>query len=159
MALPTLATAAALADWVGEAAFAGADERRATGALRMASALVRRETGKDWTDPANPAALINPVPEPVEVVTLQAAARAYVNPEFLTGDRIDDGQVFRKLDEAGLYLTASEKDLLAPLSGRAFGGLGTVSTTRGESMPSDLRDDWAEAESRSGLPWLGEPRW
>lgn len=140
MALPPLASVEQLADWLGEPISDAPDISRAGGALRTASALVRRETGRTWVDPDNPKVLNGQVPEEAEIVTLQAAARGYTNPDALTSERIDDAQVARKVEEAGVYLTASERDLLAPLAGRAHQGLGTVSTFRGDTPP--VWDSW-----------------
>ncbi len=136
MALPSLATVPQLSDWLGEPITEALDVSRAEGALRIASALVRRETGKTWVvSDSTPAALVDPLPDAVEIVTLSAAARGYTNPEALTSERVDDAQVSRKVDEAGVYLTASERDLLAPLAGVPHRGIGTVGTYRGDVPP------------------------
>jgi len=138
MALPAFATVQNLADWLGEPITDTGDISRANGALAMASALVRTETGKQWVD--EHASLVNPLPDALSLVTLQAAARAYSNPEGLTSERVDDAQVSRKVDEAGVYLTASERDLLTPLAGRPHRGLSTIATHRGDFAP--MSDDW-----------------
>lgn len=133
-----------LADWLGETIEeSSADYKRAKGALRMASALVRTETGKDWTN--GQGGIEESIPEALELVTLQSAARGFMNPRGQTSDNesIDDyitGGRFL-VEESGIYLTSSERSMLAPLSGRRFGGIGTVSRTRGESAPwGDLGD-------------------
>lgn len=130
-ALPPLATVENLADWIGEAIEANsADFKRAEGVLRMASQLVRRETGKPWTAADN--TVVDPLPDDVSLVVVQAAARTYLNPEHLDQRRIDDAYASQKVQEAGVYLTASERALLIPYSGSPFGGLGTITTTRAD---------------------------
>lgn len=132
--LPALASVEALSDWIGEPIPAdSADWKRARGVLRMASELVREETKRQWLDPENLASLQPRLPDPVELVTLQAAARSYLNPEHLEQERGDDWYGSRKVQESGVYLTQSEKSLLQPFAGARHGGLGVVSTTRADT--------------------------
>lgn len=140
-ALPPFATVDDLSDWIGEP-ISGDDETRAGGVLSLASALVRRETERTWVTESGD--LADPLPEPLRLVTLACAARGYLNPEAHVDESLDDYRGRRLVQEAGLYLTASERDLLAPLAGRPHQGLGTVSTTRGERAPFDLA--WREGE-------------
>jgi len=142
--LPPFAKVEDLADWLAVPIDeSSADYKRAKGALRMASALVRSETGKQWVDDDNK--LVDPLPEQLELVTLQAAGRGYMNPLSQTSDNesIDDyitgGRYL--VEESGIYLTGSERSMLVSLSGRAFGGIGTISRTRGESAPLGMTDD------------------
>lgn len=150
MALPLLADVTALSDWLGEPITEMGDVKRAEGVLRLASALVRRETGKAWATDDEPPVLVSPLPEALALVTLQCAARGYTNPDGVQRERIDDHDVSYRGDEAGLYLTASERDLLAPYSGAMNQGLSTVATSRGERGHWDLglRD-----EERLLPPW------
>lgn len=148
-ALPSFATVAELADWLGESITAeSADNKRAEGALRMASALVRTETGKSWCDSSG--VLLADLPDALGLVTLQAAGRAYVNPDGLTSERVDDAQVSRKVEESGVYLTSSERDLLQPLAGRAHRGMSVVRTYRGDYGP--MGDELAWLVNGPDLP-------
>lgn len=58
------------------------------------------------------------------------------------------------VDEAGLYLTASEMqtldDLVADQS-PLIGGLGVISTTRGEHASQDMSPYWSEDDGRPGF--------
>lgn len=142
MPTPTpLASADDLADWLGETIPAG-DSARAEWALRAASALVRRETGKTWLDDNGD--LVDPLPDDVIVVTLACASRGFVNPQGASdvSESVDDyshrEQV--KVDEAGFYLTESEKQLLGTLTG-ANSSIGTISTYRGDLRPVPCDED------------------
>lgn len=142
MSLPPLATVDDLIDWIGEPISEATDLTRAEGTLALASALVRRETERTWVD--DEGNLAANLPDDVRLVTLACAARGYLNPEGVVDESIDDYRGRKIVQEAGLYLTASERDLLAPLAGRPHQGLGTVATTRGERAPFDLA--WEEGE-------------
>lgn len=137
MALPAFAEVSNLADWLGEQITEPGDVTRAQGVLRLASALVRRGTKKPWTDENGH--LLPDLPDDLQLVTLAAAARGYTNPEANTLEGVDDGQVQRKVEESGVYLTKSEQGLCDALRGATHSGLSTVSTTRGESAPHSLR--------------------
>lgn len=141
-ALPPLATVDDLVDWIGEPIEGDADVARAGGVLSLASALVRRETERSWVEEGG--GLASNIPDDVRLVTLACAARGYLNPEGMVDESLDDYRGRRIVQEAGLYLTASERDLLAPLAGRPHQGLGVVSTTRGERAPFDVA--WREEE-------------
>lgn len=136
MAAPaTLAGVEDLADWLGEPIATGTDdEKRAALCLRMASALVRKESGQTWL---NDDGSLKPVPEEAFTVTLYCASRVYDNRNAQTSGGLDDYSEGWKVDESGAYLTATERRSLASLrSSNTFGGLGTVATTRGEA-PAD----------------------
>lgn len=144
MAAPiSLAGVPDLADWLGETIVS--DDKRAGWALRAASALVRQETGKSWLD--DDGTLVDPLPDDVAVVTLACAARGYVNPRGVTdaSEAVDDynhrEQV--RVDEAGFFLTESEKQILGALTG-ATSSIGTISTERGDlcPVPCDDEDEW-----------------
>lgn len=147
---PLLAHPWELADWIGEPITGEADERRAEMCLRMASALVRSEVGRPLTD--------TPPPEAAVMVTLYCASRIYENRENLSRESIDDWSGERVVAEAGAYLTASERNLLAPLRGeRRFGGLGVVATTRGE-LPTAT--GWVPTGTPGvEFPWYGPAPW
>lgn len=142
MGKPAYATVQALGEWLGEPV-EQADQARAERLLRAASNLVRSYAGIDW--PTGEA------PDEVEDITLAAAARYYTNPEAETNwtrqidDAMDGGG--RKVEESGLYLTASEKQTLKRLVERqtnATFGLGTLATSRGEYFPHRMLVDDGE---------------
>ena len=147
MTLEPLATVSDLSGWVGEPIPEGtADWTRAEWALRAASALVRSHTERTWADPDES------VPEQVVTVTLQAAARSYTNPEGWGNERLDDwGAGQRPVEEWGIYLTASEKAILADHRPNKPRGLGAISTHR-----EPLRDPWAglvPTPDGQPIPW------
>lgn len=148
MAEPTpLAMVEDLSEWLGEPIVEDADQKRAAWALRMASELVRQEADRpdEWgSDGA--------VPEPVRLVTLQAAARGYTNPESWRDERTDDwGGSGRPLSEVGLYLTATERRMLAPYRAKKPAGIGVIATTRTpERVPLS---GWVPTEGGPLFPW------
>jgi hypothetical protein len=135
-----LAQVEELSDWIGEPIESDADRKRAELCLRIASALVRTETGKKWDD-ANAT-----IPDAAVMVTLYCASRVYENREAETQSGVDDWQTSQRVLEAGAYLTASERRMLSALNRPQFRGLGTVSTTRDEIpevngwVPTDTPD-------------------
>jgi len=141
MAMPTaLARVEDLSDWLGEPITEEVDIKRAQLALRMSSALVRRESGRNWLA-EDQSTVAFPLPDDVTLVTLTVAGRGYSNPEGWEDEAVDDWRGRRDLTEVGMYLTPSEKALLAPFAGTKFRGLGTVATTRGPVFDID-RETW-----------------
>lgn len=136
MAAPaTLAGVTELADWLGEPIVAdSADEKRALLCLRIASALVRKESGQTWVGADG--LLVDPVPEDAVMVTLYCASRVFDNRNAQTMGAIDDSREGWKVDEAGAYLTESEKRMLSAFKSSSFRGLGTVATTREDTAPA-----------------------
>lgn len=141
----TLATVDDLADWLGEPiAVNSVDERRATLCLRLASSLVRAETGRDWLDERGD--LLDSLPDAARMVTLYCASRVFENREAATRGSIDDFDQGWKVDEAGAYLTLSERRMLSGLHASASRGIGSVGTTRdgtyaaGMWVPTDTPD-------------------
>lgn len=128
MATPTpLAGVHELAEWLGEDITEGtADGKRALLCLRMASALVRDEAGRTWL--TSEGELDSP-PDVAVMVTLYCAGRVYENREAQTRGGLDDLSESWKVEEAGAYLTASERRQLAALRG-GVAGLFTIGTTR-----------------------------
>jgi hypothetical protein len=126
---PTLAGVTDLADWLGEGIVAESPEgKRAVMCLRAASALVRKETGRTWLE-ANDA--LAEVPDDVVMVTLYCASRVFDNRNAQTRGGLDDYSEGWKVDEAGAYLTATEKRMLSGFRTNGNGGgLGVVATTR-----------------------------
>lgn len=152
MAAPVaIATVQELADWIGAPIEPDTpDYRRAELCLRIASSLVRTEAGRTWLDPEG--ALIVPVDENAVMVTLYCAGRVFDNREALTREGIDDWSGSMRVDEAGAYLTATEKRMLSHLGGSSFGGLGTIATTRGDYAPST--GGWVPTDTPNVLfPW------
>jgi hypothetical protein len=125
--LPPLAYVDDLVGWLGEPISESADVARAEGALGLASSLVRKEAGLTWVTAG---ALDSPLPDEAVQVTLACAGRGYTNPEAEVDGSLDDSRSRRIVQEAGLYLTASERSLLASLAVTPHRGLGTVQTTR-----------------------------
>lgn len=132
MASPSLATVAELSDWLGEPITEGTSEyKRAEMCLRAASVLVRAESGRTWLDDTT-GDVVDPLPDAVRMVALYSASRVFDNREGQNRWNVDDAGGGWKVDEAGAYLTASEKDSLGRFAQRRHRGLGTVSTTRGD---------------------------
>lgn len=130
-----LAGVTELADWIGDAIPADtASSKRALLCLRLASSLVREEAGRTWLN--SDGTLVTPVPEAASLVTLYCAGRIFDNREAQTRGGLDIYSEGWKVDEAGAYLTASEKRQLAGFKTRAFGGLSTVTTTREPEGPN-----------------------
>ncbi|MCT1430571.1 hypothetical protein M3G50_07365 [Brachybacterium muris] len=149
MAEQTLATVQELADWIGDPIQADSpDYKRAELCLRAASALVRAEAGRTWITEGD---IVQDVPENVRMVTLYCASRVFDNREGQNRWNIDDAGGGWKVEEAGAYLTASEKDTLAGYAQRRHGGLGTVSTTRGDCGPSVA--GYVPTEDGPPFPW------
>lgn len=124
-----LATVAELGEFLGETIADGtAEGKRAGWCLRVASGLVRDETGRSWLNEAGEVAA--DVPETVVNVTLYCASRIFDNREARTQAAIDDATEGFKVQEAGAYLTATEKRQLAGIRDAGQTGLGTVTTTR-----------------------------
>lgn len=141
----TLASVDDLADWIGESIPSGSvEERRAIMCLRSASALVRKESGRTWLTDAG--SLVDPLPDDVSMVTLYCASRVFDNRNAQTRGGLDDYTEGWKVDEAGAYLTATERRMLSPFRSPSLGGLGVVSTTRVEPrtysglVPTDTPD-------------------
>jgi hypothetical protein len=129
--LPLLASVTNLSDHIGEAIPPNTpDSKRANGALRAASNLVRRETGKSWIDPNDQTKADPTLPEDLWIVVMDAAGRKYLNPEGFEQEREDQWYGSRKVQEAGVYLTATELATCESYLRPANRGLGTIQTTR-----------------------------
>ena len=118
-----LATVVELADYIGDPIVDEVDVKQAEALLKAASALVRGAARQpEWNDIV--------VPDTAKYVVLACAARGFLNFEGWTGEAVDDWRGSgRKVDEAGLFLTATERATLAGLR-PAKPVLGTVSTYR-----------------------------
>lgn len=145
-----LADVDALSDWLGEPITEVEDITRAGSVLTAASVLVRNFTGKTWLTDAG---VIDPdLPDDVLVVTVQVAARGYTNPEGWRDERVDDwaGQG-KPVPEAGLFLTASERSILAGHRAAKPAGIGVMATTRRESVPA--LDSYVPTDGGTWIPW------
>lgn len=150
------ATVAELAEWIGEDIDeTSADGKRAAIALRLASNRIRAYTRQEWSDAAGS------VLEDLQDVCITCAGRLYTNPNAETqwtrqiDDAMDGGS--RKVDEAGAYLTASEKETLDRLvadQSPVIAGLGVLNTGRGEQEPIDLRRAWDDDEYGTPVLWM-----
>lgn len=125
-----------LAAWVGQDI--AADDPRARALLMAASIRVRRYVGPSvcdaWDAAGEPSTPPVPIPDVVSSVTVQAAARVWINPQGLTTEANDDyTRRFGDDAKSGLYLTEDEKaDLSEFRTQPGGGGLAVLSTTRGE---------------------------
>lgn len=149
MAQAPLADVTALADWLGEPIVEAVDVKRAESVLRAASSLVRRFTDKAWLTDAG---VVDPaMPDDVAIVTIQVAARGYSNPEGWANEAADDWRGGgRVVDEAGLFLTASEKAVLSAHVAARTSGIGIISTTK-VSAPSTA--GWVPTVDGPPFPW------
>ena len=146
-----LAGVTELADWIGEPIDAeSADGKRALMCLRLASALVRQESGRTWLE--DDGQLVTPVPEQAVMVTVYCASRVFDNREAQIQGGLDDSQAGWKVEESGAYLTATEKRMLAGFRAAGRTGLGTVATTRGEGPIAGT--GWVPTDTPSVyFPW------
>lgn len=146
MALPALADIDALEAWTGDTI--ADDDPRALAVLARASALVRSECGRTWVDDSN---ALEAVPEPIEGVVVQVAARVWRNPEGAIQDVA--GPFSARFSESvadGLYLTDTERKICAQHRLQAS-GLWVMSTTR-SSDPYDTTD-WTPTDGGPPFPW------
>lgn len=133
--LPPLASVSDLAAWVGEDI--SKTDPRAGAVLRAASALVRDAAGQTWLDESGDLLDEELIPESAVMITVQAAARSWANPDGYASERLGDYSYQRSGDaESGVYLTATERSTLAGLrpSPRR---IGTIATTRGDCLSVD----------------------
>lgn len=108
--LPLLAELGALAERIGVDLDPDSPEGlRATAALADASALVRSEGRRDWVDDHDELELF--LPDVISSVTLQAALRAFRNPDGFAQTTVGDVSVSYGASggQGGVYLTRDEK--------------------------------------------------
>ena len=153
-ARPAFAQVADLSEWLGEdipVDEQDANHKRAQRCLRSASTLIRSQTGRDWLKPDG--TLPEGLPEELEDICLACAGRMYTNPNAETqwslqaDDGMDGGS--RKVDESGLYLTATEKATLSRLTAKespVIAGIGVIGTERGEAAGSDMGRHWFDED-------------
>lgn len=135
-----LSTVDNLAGWLGEPIDDDAERIRAEWALAAATGLVLDHTGQDETTWE-----ASKVPGRVVQVVLACAARAFTNPEAWQYESVDDWRAGgRPIQEAGLFLTDSEKRALSKFAASApVRGLGIISTTRPVEPPLSPTDPLA----------------
>lgn len=101
-----------------------AERARAEAALEDASALVREEARRDWTEGAPPA---------VQAVVLTAALRVMRNPDGITSETIGPYSYKRRDQDADVYLSEAEKAIVRRYR-QSSRGLWTLPTTREEAV-------------------------
>lgn len=141
-----LVSADDLSVWLGEPIVEDADVKRAESIISFAFTLVNRESGRSnshWETEG--------LPQDVQNVVLQVAARGFQNPDSWANERVDDwGGGGRPVEELGMYLTATEKRILSGFAPVRDVGFGTVNTFREE--PRDVGYlSWMD-EANGGLP-------
>jgi hypothetical protein len=139
-----------LSDWLGEPITEAADVKRAERIIRFASALVRKESGRTWVQDDGET-LVADLPDDISLAVVQSAARAYENPHGQTSDAQDDWRATFKVEEVGVYLTETEKAMVARFRGARLGGLSTIATTRMDSVPAST--GWVPVEDAPDFPW------
>lgn len=147
--LPALATAEDFAARLGRSLTV--DEAVQVAAYLVdASTLVRRAAGVSWVDDEE--ALVDDIPDDAVVITLNAARRAFDNPQGVAQKSVDDVSVsYSRAVSGGIYLTAEEKAILSGLTGGGQ-GLWTMSTTRGDTDGYDQYLDVVGSEPIVFLP-------
>jgi len=118
------------------------DYDRAEAALQDASALVRLEAQTTWVDEAG--ALTIDLPDVVVAVTIAAARRAFVNPDGLASESIQDYSSTFPSASADIYLTRAERSAVRRAVQRS--GLWTMATTRVDTaadVPAVVLDGWS----------------
>lgn len=110
---------------------AAGDTARAEGALDDASALVRAEAGKTWaTEVVGSYELDDDIPDVIRTVVISAAKRAFINPDGVRAESIDNYRTDYATASPDVYLTSRETALVRQAAGKT--GLWTQPTTRGE---------------------------
>lgn len=147
--LPPLAVVDDLAAWVGQD-IAPADPR-AGAVLSAASALVRAYTSQTWVDDTG---ALTDVPDEAVAVVVQAAGRVWLNPAGLESVTLDDGtRRWGSGGGQGLYLSESEKEILAPHVDGGPPDLGTVSFTTGTIADPTVYVPTGPPPSGYPFPW------
>lgn len=152
---PMFADVPDLAEWLGEDIpldGGDVDNKRAKRCLRSASNLIRNYTGMSWLDINSQ--LISDIPEDLQDICLACAGRFYSNPDAETqwsrqiDDSMDGGG--RKVEESGLYLTATERSTLDKVmsdKSPVIAGVGVIGSTRGEEASLDMHHSWFDPDS------------
>ena len=129
MSYPPLASVADLAVRVQETI--PADDPLAVYFMRAASATVRAYVGLNWVNDDG-TALVG-VPDIAHDITVEVAARVWMNPEGNTQETAGPFTERRpELYADSFFLTGTEKSKLGSLRPSGLGGLWTVQQTKGE---------------------------
>lgn len=137
-----------LADFIGEPITDEMDVKRANMVLRFASMLVTDETRTGYES-------ASAVPEKVLLIALACASRGFLNPESWANERLDDwGAGGRPVEELGMYLTGTEKRVLAGFR-PARSQIGSVGTFRGDFPGGSTRyvPTAPPGEPQTPIPW------
>lgn len=114
----------ALADYIGEPISEEAEVKQAKALLSFATSLVETHIGYVFD---------NAVPVLAQSIIVAVAARKFTNFDGFTSESVDDWRGHgRKVEEDGLYLTATEKKALDSLRKNAGGPFVSVSTYRAD---------------------------
>lgn len=123
---------------LAEDSLAGLDLARAEANLSDATFLVQQEAGLDWIDPDTDAVT---APGAVVFVVIQAALRAYRNPDGLSAESLAGGAYSSSIaaSQQGVYLTADEVRIVkkAALSSTPSGGVFSIRTPSAYGDPLD----------------------
>lgn len=135
----------ALSAWLGEPIIGDVDKARARSVIAYALDLVNSETGRTnqyWD--------VEGLPSVVRNVVLAVAAYGYSNPEWWGNERVDDwGGGARPIQEIGMYLTATQKNMLRPYAKRALFGIGVLDTSKPiDEVPAE---PWFDRQT-GGIP-------
>jgi hypothetical protein len=145
--LPALASAEDFADRLGRP-LTEAEATQVAALLEDASTLVRLAAGVTWVEDDE---LVDDIPDAAVLVTLNAARRAFDNPQGISQKTVDDVSVsYGRTTQGGLYLTAEEKAILSGLTGGRQ-GLWTLSTTRSDF---DGLDQYLDVVGSEPIPFL-----
>lgn len=121
------------------------DLARAEATLQDASARVRAEAGVTWVTSGGD---LGDVPDIIVAIVCAAARRAFVNPDMVASESIQDYAVSFSSASPDIYLTKSERQAIRRAVGRA--GLWTLQTTRSDpdsaDVPAVTRTTWPLAE-------------
>lgn len=99
--------------------------------LDTASAIVRNYTGETWLNDEETA--VEDVPEDVRRITVEIAARVWLNPDGNTQETVGPFTERRPdLFADGFFLTGTEKTLLVRYRTSSVGGLWTIQQTKGD---------------------------
>lgn len=122
------------------------DALRAEAALKDASALVRDVAGKTWVTDEE---LDGDIPDGIVSVVISAAKRAFINPDGVRSESIDNFQTSYATSSPDVYLTQTERQRVRQAAGRT--GLWTQPTTRGDVETDTI---FVEVEEGQKLPLL-----
>lgn len=144
--MATLAQPTELGDFLGETIAEG--DKRALSVLSVASSVVRAYVGpsaQEWDDEG--------IPDGARDVTIDVAARVWLNPGGLERDAIDDVQRgFGQQAHERFYLTAANRMILDALRPRT-GGLFTVSVAAAEPPLDTIFVPTGPPPSGYPFPW------